>query len=145
MERTSVADAPLVSRWVALLLGAVAIALVPWILYLTYTLPSRHVTNHWRLAWTGYDVGLAVALLATAVGVVRGRARVDITAGIASALLFADAWFDIVLARHGGERLEAIAEAAFAELPLALFCLWIAVNAERALGALGMRRRRSAD
>jgi hypothetical protein len=55
-------------------------------------------------------------------------------------LLVTDAWFDIVLAHGTGERLEAIALAAVAELPLALFCLWIALNAERAVRTLSSRR-----
>src|SRR5690348_3144370 len=33
-------------RWVTLLLGLVAVGLVPWTLYLTFALPSRHLTFH---------------------------------------------------------------------------------------------------
>jgi hypothetical protein len=51
-------------------------------------------------------------------------------------LLCTDAWFEIVLSVPGHERLEAIVLAAVAALPLALFCFWIALNAERAITAL---------
>jgi hypothetical protein len=128
-----------VPRWTAMLLGGVALGLVPWTLYLTYTLPSKHVTNHWSAAWAGFDVGLAAALLATAVGVAKATAWLDAAAAVATTLLVTDAWFDIVLASGGGERLEAIVFAAVAELPLALFCFWIALNAERAIRALTRR------
>ncbi|HYY04558.1 MAG TPA: hypothetical protein VE736_11795 [Gaiellaceae bacterium] len=126
----------LVPRWAALLLGGVATALVPWTLFLTYVLPAHHVTNHWRLAWAGFDLGLASALVTTAVGVVRNAPWLEGAAAVATTLLVTDAWFDVVLAHGNGERLEAIALAAAGELPLALFCLWIALNAERALRTL---------
>jgi hypothetical protein len=123
----------IVPRWAALLLGGVAIALVPWTLYLTYALPMRHVADHWRLAWSGFDLGLAFALVATAVGIARATPWLEAAAAVSTALLVADAWFDILLANGASERLEAIALAAVAELPLAMFCLWIALNAERAI------------
>jgi hypothetical protein len=129
-----------VPRWAALLLGGTAIVLVPWTLYLSYTLPAHHVTNHWDLAWSGFDVGLATALVLTAIGVVRNAPWLEAAAGVSTVLLVTDAWFDIVLAHGAGERLEAIALACVAEIPLALFCLWIALNAERAVRTLGTNR-----
>ena len=127
-----------VPRWAALLLGGTA--LVPWTLYLSYSLPARHVTDHWSLAWSGFDVGLATSLVLTALGVVRGAPWLEAAAAVSTALLVTDAWFDIVLSNSAGERLEAIALAAVAELPLALFCLWIALNAERAVRTLSANR-----
>ena len=47
-------ETTLIPRWVALLLTAVAAGLVVWTLYLTYALPARHVTDHWRIAWAGW-------------------------------------------------------------------------------------------
>jgi hypothetical protein len=125
-----------VPRWAALLLGGVALGLVPWTLYLSYALPAHHVTNHWRLAWAGFDLGLTTALVATAVGVIRAAPWLEGAAAVATTLLVTDAWFDILLSHGNGELLEAIGLAAAAELPLALFCLWIALNAERALRTL---------
>lgn len=128
-----------VPRWAALLLGGTALALVPWILYLSYSLPARHITNHWGLAWSGFDVGLAALLVATAVGVARNAPWLEAVAAASAVLLVTDAWFDIVLAHGRGERLEAVVLAAIAELPLALFCFWIALNAERAVRTLSSR------
>ena len=127
-------------RWAAPLLTAVAAALVPWTLYLTWSLPAHHTTEHWQIAWGGFDVFLAGVLSATAIGLRRGALWVEAAAGVATALLLVDAWFDIVLADPGGERGEAVAMAALGELPLALFCLWIALNAERAIRAAGGSR-----
>jgi hypothetical protein len=138
-EGTSSAQLP-VPRWTALLLGVAALGLVPWTLYLTYTLPARHVTHDWNVAWAGFDVAIASALVATAVGVLVCGPWLEATAAVAATLLVADAWFDVILADGGGERREAILLAVVAELPLALFCLWIALNVERALRAFGARR-----
>ena len=132
----------LVPRWVALLLTAIVAGLVVWTLYLTYALPARHVTDHWRIAWAGFDLGLALALATTALGVAREAQWVDATAAVSATLLVTDAWFDIVLADHGGERVEAIVLAAIGEIPLALFCVWIVLNAERAIGSLKDSQRR---
>ena len=132
----------LVPRWVALLLTAVVAGLVVWTLYLTYALPARHVTEHWWLAWAGFDIGLALALATTALGVLREAHWVDATAAVAATLLVTDAWFDIVLADPGGERVEAIVLAVIGEIPLALFCVWIVMNAERAIASLKDSQRR---
>src|SRR5690348_8240310 len=59
-------------RLLVAVLGGVAVLLVPWILYLTFTLPARHVTVHYDLAWVGFDVGLTVSFAATAWAVLRG-------------------------------------------------------------------------
>ena len=125
-----------ISRRVALLLTAIAAGLVVWTLYLTYALPARHVTDHWRIAWAGFDLGLAVALIATAAGVLLEAPWLEATAAVAATLLVTDAWFDMVLADAGGERTEAIVLALVAEIPLALFCFWILLNAERAIRSL---------
>jgi hypothetical protein len=132
----------LVQRWVALLLTAIVVGLVIWTLYLTYALPARHVTDHWRIAWAGFDIGLALAIGATALGVLREAQWVDATAAATATLLVTDAWFDIVLADGGGERMEAIGLAVIGEIPLALFCVWIVMNAERAIGSLKDSQRR---
>jgi len=140
-----VEEAPtLVPRWVALLLTGISAFLVVWTLYLTYALPARHVTDHWRIAWAGFDIGLALALAITALGVLREAQWVDATAAVTATLLVTDAWFDIVLADAGGERMEAIVLAVIGEIPLALFCVWIVMNAERAIASLKDSQRRRA-
>jgi hypothetical protein len=129
-------------RWMTLLLGLVAVALVPWILYLTFTLPSRHVTFHYDLAWVGFDVALTVSFAATARAAFRGSQWLVPLAAVTATMLCCDAWFDVVTAQSGGEMWEAIAEAALAELPLAAVCGFIVYDAETFLSATVNRFRR---
>ena len=121
----------MVPRRAAQALVLVAVALIPWTLWLTWSLPTKHVAHHWRVAWVGYDVALALALLYTGVAGIRRLPSVELAATVAGTLLVADAWFDVLTAGHGGELAEAIAEAVVAELPLAFVCFWIAWDAER--------------
>ena len=113
------------------LLALVAFALVPWTLWLTISLPSRHVTEHYDLAWIGFDLALAAAFAATAWSALRRPRWLVALAAATGTMLVCDAWFDIVTSSGGGERLEAVAEAAFAELPLAAICAYIVLEAER--------------
>jgi hypothetical protein len=130
------------ARWVTLLLGLVAIAMVPWALYLTFTLPSRHVTIHYDLAWVGFDVALACAFAATAIAAIRRSHWLVPLAAVTGTMLVCDAWFDIVTSHSGGEMWEAVAEAVFAELPLAALCGFIVYDAETFLAATVNRFRR---
>jgi hypothetical protein len=130
------------ARWVTLLLGIVAIAMVPWALYLTFTLPSRHVTIHYDLAWVGFDVALACAFAATTIAAIRRSHWLVPLAAVTGTMLVCDAWFDVVTSRGGGEMWEAVAEAVFAELPLAALCGFIVYDAETFLAATVNRFRR---
>jgi len=126
-----VTNSELAIQRLALALIVIAIALVPWTLWLTWSLPAQHVARHWRTAWVGYDVALALLLLATGVAGIRRSPQIVVAAAAAATLLLADAWFDVVTAARGGELVESVLEAVFAEIPLALVCLWIAYDAER--------------
>lgn len=117
--------------WAPRLLALAALCLVPWTLWLTFSLPSRHVSQHYDLAWTGFDVALAVAFGATAWSALRHPRWLAPLAAVTGTMLLCDAWFDIVTATGGAERVEAVLEAAFAELPLAAICAYIAYDAER--------------
>jgi hypothetical protein len=130
------------ARWVTLLLGLTAVGLVPWTLYLTFTLPSRHLTVHYDLAWVGFDVALACVFAATTLAALRRSHWLVPLAAVTATMLCCDAWFDIVTSRGGGDRWEAVAEAVFAELPLAALCGFIVYDAEAFLGATVNRFRR---
>jgi hypothetical protein len=129
-------------RWVTFLLGLVAVGLVPWTLYLTFTLPSRHVTFHYDLAWIGFDVALACAFAATAWATFRGSRWLVPLAAVTATMLCCDAWFDVVTSRTGSETWEAVTEAVVAELPLAAVCAFIVYDAEAFLAATVNRFRR---
>jgi len=129
-------------RWMTMLLGLVAVALVPWILYLTLTLPSRHLTLHYDLAWVGFDIALTASFAATAWAALRGSPWLVAFAAVTGTMLICDAWFDIVTSQTGTEMWEAIAEAVLAELPLAALCAFIVYDAETFLAATVTRFRR---
>jgi hypothetical protein len=129
-------------RWITTLLALTAVGLIPWTLWLTFTLPSRHVTDHYDLAWVGFDVALAGAFALTATAAVRGSRWLAPFAAATGAMLLCDAWFDIVTSHGGGERVEAVLEAVFAELPLAVLCAFVVYDVERVHASVRRLRRR---
>jgi predicted branched-subunit amino acid permease len=128
-------------RWLTLLLLGTAVALVPWTLWLTFSLPSRHVTQHYDVAWVGFDVALAAAFASTALAAVSRSRWLAPLAAATAAMLLCDAWFDVVTSQGGGERVEALLEAALAELPLTALCLFVVYDAERVRESVRRLRR----
>jgi hypothetical protein len=63
----------------------------------------------------------------------RRSAAAEVLASMAGAFLICDAWFDVTTAHDRMTLVMALAEAIFAEVPLAIACLWIARNIERVL------------
>jgi hypothetical protein len=136
-----------VPRSIAATLGLIALLLVPWTLWLTFTLPTRHLTHNYRLAWVGFDVFLAIAFGATAIAALRASEWLQPLAALTGTMLLCDAWFDVVTAASGDELNRAVFEALFAELPLAALCGWIVVDTKRFHDAVLRRTttRRVAD
>jgi hypothetical protein len=118
-------------RWLVLLLGGVALALLPWSGYLGASLPGEHVVHHWDAAWVGFDLFEAVAVVLTLL--VRGSPLLPLFAAIAGTALLTDAWFDLVTADLGWDFGVALIEAVLAEVPLAALCYWLAYDATDAL------------
>jgi hypothetical protein len=132
----SMADAPaqprrLLPRRLAAALGLVAVLLVPWTLWLTFTLPTRHVTHNYRLAWVGFDIWLAAAFAATAIAALRMSPWLQALAALTGTMLLCDAWFDVVTSTSGDEQIVAVLEAVLGELPLAALCAWIVLDTTR--------------
>ncbi len=109
------------------------LVLIPWTVWLTMSLPAPHESDNWRTVWAGFDIALALALIATALAALRGSPWLEALAAIAGTLLCTDAWFDITLEAGGRHLLSSVLEAAFVELPLAAICFWVARDSERAL------------
>ncbi|WP_412539396.1 helix-turn-helix domain-containing protein [Longispora sp. K20-0274] len=102
------------------LLAGASVGLVPWIVYLSGSLPDEHATDQWRVAWVGFDIALAACFAASVwLGWRRHRAAVPLLAGTA-ALLCCDAWFDVLLCWNGPDRWVSVALAALVELPVAV-------------------------
>jgi hypothetical protein len=123
-------------HWVIGVFGAIGLGLLPWTIWLSASLKPRHVTGRWDLAWSGFDMGLAVAFLLTAFAAWRKSPWVGALAAATGTLLLTDAWFDIVLESHADELRNAVYLAVFAELPVAALCFWIAYRTERFLALL---------
>jgi hypothetical protein len=113
-------------RWAGALFAVLGLVLLPWAFWLGFSLPSRQVAHHWDLAWAGFDIVLAAAVLGTAFALLTGRPVVRSFAAATGALLLADAWFDVVTAADAHERLLATALAVFGEIPLAVLCFVLA-------------------
>jgi uncharacterized membrane protein len=125
--------------WVAPLFAVGALVLVPGVVLLLVFLPSTHQSEHWDVAWGGFDVALALLLLTVAVTAWRGSPWLEGAATAAATLLFIDAWFDVLTSSSQAELILALVEAVLVELPLALFCLLLARDAQRQLPTV--RRR----
>ncbi|HTJ72279.1 MAG TPA: hypothetical protein VL551_32365 [Actinospica sp.] len=113
------------------LLAGCAVLLLPWIVVLALTLPAHTVARNWSIAWSGFDVLLAVMLGATAWLRRAGDARVGACAGASAAMLVVDAWFDTSTSARGLDSAMAWGSAVFVELPLAFVCARIALRGQR--------------
>jgi len=113
-----------------------AAGLLPWTLYLTFSLPSRHVTEHYDIAWVVFDCALFCAFAWTAWCAIRSSQWLITAAAVTGTMLVCDAWFDVVTSIGSNDWVEAVLEAVFAELPLAAVCGLIVYDAERFLQAV---------
>jgi hypothetical protein len=103
-----------------------AVLLIPWIVALVTTLPDHHSSHQWRLAWSGFDVALALAFAFAAFAGWRRRQIAISALTVLGALLLCDAWFDITLSWGTSEHAASILTAAFAEIPVAILSFWLA-------------------
>jgi len=147
-NRVMVDNARLV-RLAGPLFAVCAVVLIPWIVITSIVLPSRQVSENFDLAWTGYDVGLFVALASTAVCALRRSRYLTVAASAAGALLVADAWFDVMTAPGGWNLAQSIAMSVLAEIPLASVCFWLSMHsqdvAERRIELLTGGRHHKSD
>jgi hypothetical protein len=119
-----------VSRWVAPAFIFCSLVLIPWIVYLGFSLPSRQVSPHYAAAWVGFDVFELIALAATGFLALRRSRYLALASASAATLLICDAWFDILTSpRH--QVLQSVVLAVVIELPLASVCAWLSYHTER--------------
>jgi hypothetical protein len=120
-------------EWVTVVFAVIGVGLLPWTIWLSQWLPRTHASVRWDFAWSGFDTGLALSFLFTAVAAWRRSPWVAIGAAATGTLLVTDAWFDVILESHSDELKISILTAVFGELPAAAFCFWIAYRTERFL------------
>ncbi|MFJ9346464.1 hypothetical protein [Streptomyces sp. NPDC101237] len=93
--------------------------LVPWTVYLAFSLPHRFEARYWPMVWVGFDIMLLVSLAAAGVAVLLRRQALIPLSFVAATLLVCDAWFDVSLNLGGPDVWESVASAVLVELPLA--------------------------
>ncbi|WP_216896512.1 hypothetical protein [Nocardia alni] len=100
--------------------------LIPWIVYLATSLPSRQEVRQWDVAWVGFDCFLVAAIGMTALWAWLRR-RIFIPWAIVTAtLLCCDAWFDVVMDWNTSDLYVSLLTACLGELPLAALLFYVA-------------------
>jgi len=96
-----------------------AALLIPWVAYLSLTLPRTQSGGAWRLVWVGFDIALAGALAITGWLAWHRRQVVLIGLVVSATLVLTDAWFDVCLSWNTPEQVGALASALLVEIPVA--------------------------
>src|SRR6201993_2645570 len=104
-----------------------SIAMIPWLVYLSVTLPANYVAHNWPATWIGFDCLLIAFMAVTAVLGWLRRQLVLLPAFATGVLLICDAWFDIMTAGPG-QMWVSVLPAALGTLPLALIMITGAVR-----------------
>jgi hypothetical protein len=105
----------------SLMIGG-SIAMIPWLGYLSVTLPENYVAHNWTATWLGFDALLVGFMVATAVSGYLRRQVLLLAAFTSGVLLICDAWFDLMTAGPNDIRLSLITAFGI-ELPLAVFLI----------------------
>lgn len=124
-------------EWLALCAG---IALIPWTVYLGFTLPQSYSAQHWQLTWVGFDILLLAFMITTAVLGFVGHQLLTLFAFTTGVLLVCDAWFDVLTAKRG-DFVVSILTAVLGELPIAAVLIFGTIRIARLQGSpLGRAR-----
>jgi hypothetical protein len=99
-----------------------SMAMVPWLGYLSVTLPENYVAHNWPVTWIGFDILLVVFMVATAVLGYLRRQLLVLAAFTTGVLLICDAWFDLMTAGPRDVWLSVVT-ALLIEVPLAVFMI----------------------
>lgn len=105
----------------SLMIGC-SIAMIPWLVYLSLTLPENYVAHNWPATWVGFDILLVAFMVATAVLGYLRRQLLLFTAFTSGVLLICDAWFDLMTAGPNDLWLSVVTAFGI-ELPLAIFMI----------------------
>ena len=109
------------------LMVAGSIAMVPWLVFLSLTLPQNYVAHNWPATWVGFDVLLVCFMLATALFGYLRRQVVIFAAFTSGVLLVCDAWFDLMTAEPRDLWLSLVTDLVI-ELPLAALLIFGALR-----------------
>lgn len=109
---------------IAMFMGVVF--LVPWTVYLAFTLPANFSAHYWAIAWVGFDIALILVLGFTAWAAYFQRQILVAASIVASTLLICDAWFDVIMSLGTNDAVFTIITAVLVEIPLAIFFIMLA-------------------
>lgn len=144
-ENAVLTDNARVVRWTGPMFSLFSVILLPWVVYIGISLPSRQLSPNYDIAWAGFDLFLLGSLAGTAYFALRRSRYLSTAAGATAALLVVDAWFDC-MTTPASQRWQSFVLCFLVELPLAGLCLWLSYHthqiAERRVLLLRRRRRR---
>jgi hypothetical protein len=106
-------------RLVLFILAGCCVILAGWIVVLAATLPHHFNAHHWRALWVNFDVLMLAAFAVTAWATWRKRQILILLLMLLGTMLCCDAWFDVGTSLGTSSMWLSIADAIFAELPLA--------------------------
>ena len=92
--------AKLTQAHLGLMIGG-ALFMIPWTIYLGFTLPQNYTVRDWPLTWLGFDSLLVVFMAATAILTWLHRQLLVLPAFTTGILLLCDTWFDVTTASSG--------------------------------------------
>jgi hypothetical protein len=113
----------------SMMIGA-SIAMIPWLGYLSLTLPENYVAHNWPATWVGFDILLVGFMIATAVLGYLRRQLLVLAAFTSGVLLICDAWFDLMTAGPDDVWLSMVT-ALLIEVPFAAFLITGALRVMR--------------
>ncbi len=114
------------NRRLLIILLVVLAFLIPWTVYLAFTLPDHFTAHYWSIAWVGFDMAL-ISVLTVAIWAAYYQRQILVAASIVAAtLLICDALFDVVMSLGTPDALLTILSAVAVELPLAIFFIILA-------------------
>jgi hypothetical protein len=117
------------------LAAVAAVVLVPWVVYLAFSLPGQHQVRAWGPLWVGFD-GIELILLALTFWLSWQRKVLGLLVAFATGVvLLCDAWFD-VLTSAPGDLWQSVLAAVVVEIPLAMILMAGAFRALRVVSAL---------
>lgn len=123
------AEAARVTRWAGPAFILFSVIMLPWTVYLGYTLPARQRSPHYDVAWVGFDVLLLLALAATGCLAVRRSGYLALAAAATATMLVVDAWFDVMTSPRR-QLPQSLTLAVLIELPLAAICAWLSYHTQ---------------
>lgn len=128
VKRTAVGGSSSVElhRWLSLTMIIGVLAMIPWTVYLSFSLPVRFRAQDWNVAWVGFDSALIIVLAATAWAAWFRRQILAATSIVAATMLLCDAWFDVNTSLGTKYQSLTLVTALVANVPMAACFIWLA-------------------